>query len=197
VPRRDVSVFVARQMQGLKDKRVAERLAKVWGQVQPASSQRAALTTKYKAILTDDALTKADLSKGRQLYVKNCASCHKLYDDGGDIGPPLTGSQRTNLDYILENVLDPSAVVPNEYKVTTIDLLNGRRINGIIKAETDKSLTVQTTNETLLIPKDEIEARSASKMSMMPDGVFDKLSEQEVKDLVAYLRAKQQVPLPR
>jgi putative membrane-bound dehydrogenase-like protein len=197
IPRRDVSEFVARQMQGLKDKRVADRLAKVWGQVQPASSQRAALTTKYKAILTDDAIAKADLSKGRQLYIKNCAACHKLYDDGGDIGPPLTGSQRHNLDYILENVLDPSAVVPREYQVTTIDLKNERRINGIIKAETDKSLTVQTTNETLLIPKDEIESRSASKMSMMPDGIFDKLSKQEVKDLVAYLRGKQQVPLPK
>ena len=83
VPRRDVSAFVARQMQGLKDRRVGERLAKVWGKLQPASAQRAALTAKYKAILTDDALARADLSKGRQMFVKNCASCHKLYDDGG------------------------------------------------------------------------------------------------------------------
>lgn len=197
VPRRDVSVFVARQMQGSKDKRVVEKLAKVWGQIQSPSAQRAALTAKYKAILTEDALKNADLSKGRAMFVKNCASCHKLYDDGGDVGPALTGSQRANLDYILENVLDPSAVVPAEYRVTTIDLLNGRRINGIIKSETDKSLTVRTANETLVIPNDEIEARTPSKVSMMPDGIFDKLSEQEVRELVAYLRGKEQVPLPK
>jgi putative membrane-bound dehydrogenase-like protein len=197
IQRQDVSVFTARQMQGSKDKRVVEKLAKVWGQIQSPSAQRAALTAKYKAILTEDSLKKADPSKGRSHFVKNCAACHKLYDDGGDIGPPLTGSQRSNLDYILENVLDPSAVVPNEYKMTTVDLLNGRRINGIIKAETDKSLTVRTANETLVIPKDEIEARTPSKISMMPDGILDKLSEQEVRDLVAYLRGREQVPLPK
>ena len=197
VPRRDVSVFVARQMQGLKDKRVAERLAKVWGQLQPASGQRAALTAKYKASLTDDVLAKADLSRGRQVFVKNCASCHKLYDDGGDVGPSLTGSQRSNLDYILENVLDPSAVVPREYQVTVIDMQDGRRINGIIRTETDKSLTVVTANETHVMPKNEIESRTTSKVSMMPEGIFEKLNEQEVRELVAYLRGKQQVPLPK
>ena len=143
VPRRDVSAFIARQMQGLKDKRVVERLDKVWGKIQPASAQRMALTAKYKAILTDDALAKADPSKGRQMFVKNCASCHKLYDAGGDVGPALTGAQRSNLDYILENVLDPSAVVPNDYKVNVIQLLNGRLINGIVKSETDKAITVR------------------------------------------------------
>jgi putative heme-binding domain-containing protein len=197
VPRRDVSVFVARQMQGLKDKRVAERLTKVWGTLQPASAQRAALTAKYKAVLTDAALAKADQSKGRQVFAKTCASCHKLYDDGGDVGPALTGSQRANLDYILENVLDPSAVVPREYQVNVIQMSNGRVINGIIKAETDKSLTVRTANETILVPKEEIESRTVSKLSMMPEGIFDKLSEQEVRNLVAYLRGHQQVPLPK
>lgn len=197
VPRRDVSVFTARQMQGSKNRRVVEKLENVWGQIQSPSAQRANLTAKYKAILTDDALAKADLSKGRALFVKNCLACHKLYDDGGDVGPALTGSQRHNLDYLLENVIDPSAAMPNEYKMTTIDLLSGRRINGIIKSETDKSLTVRTANETLVIPKDEIEARNVSKISMMPDGIFDKLTEQEVRELVAYLRGKEQVPLPK
>jgi putative membrane-bound dehydrogenase-like protein len=197
VPRKDVSAFVARQMQGLKDKRVGERLGKVWGQLQPASKQRAALTAKYKAILTDDAIKTADLAKGRLAFVKNCAACHKLYDDGGDVGPALTGSQRSNLDYILENVLDPSAVVPREYQVNVIELRNGRVINGIIKVETDQALTVRTTNETIVVPKGEIESRTVSKLSMMPEGIFDKLTDREVRDLVAYLRGREQVPLPK
>ena len=64
-------------------------------------------------------------------------------------------------------------------------------------AETEKALTVRTANESIVIPKDEIESRTVSKMSMMPEGLFDKLSDQEVRDLVAYLRGKQQVPLPK
>lgn len=197
VHRQDVSAFVARQMQGLKNKRVAERLATVWGTIQPASAQRAALTKKYKAVLTDGALRAADPSKGRQLYVKNCAACHKLYNEGGDVGPALTGSQRASLDYILENVLDPSAVVPREYQVTVIEMQNGRVINGIVRAETDKAVTVRTANETIVVPKDEIESRAASKVSMMPEGIFEKLTDPEVRDLVAYLRGREQVPLPR
>jgi putative heme-binding domain-containing protein len=192
-----VSAFVARQMQGLTDRRVGERLAKVWGQLQPASARRATLTAKYKAILTDGALARADLSKGRQLFVQNCASCHKLYDEGGDVGPGLTGSQRSNVDYLLENVLDPSAVVPREYQVNVVQMQDGRVVNGIIKAETDKALTVRTANETLVLPKSEIESRAESKLSMMPEGIFEKLADQEVRDLVAYLRGKHQVPLPR
>jgi putative heme-binding domain-containing protein len=197
VPRKDVSAFVARQMQGLKDKRVGDRLAKVWGTIQPASARRAELTAKYKAILTDDAMAKADKSHGRLMFMKNCASCHKLYDDGGDVGPGLTGSQRSNLDYLLENVLDPSAVVPNEYKMSILQLQNGRTINGIITHETDKALTVRTANESIVVPKDEIETRTASKLSLMPEGILEKLTDTEVRDLIAYLRGREQVALPK
>lgn len=196
VKRSDVSVFVARQMQGLKDKRIGERLTKVWGQIQPASAQRGALISKYKNVLTESSLEKASQSNGRAIYAKNCAACHKLYDDGGNIGPALTGAQRSSIDYILENVLDPSAVVPREYQVVVIDLNNGRRINGIVKSETEKSVTVQTSNELLVLPKSEIDSRQSSKLSMMPEGIFEKLTNQEVIDLVAYLRGRQQVPLP-
>ena len=105
-------------------------------------------------------------------------------------GPGLTGSQRSNLDYILENVLDPSAVVPREYQVNVIQLQDGRVINGIIKAETDKAITVRTANETIVVPKAEIESRAVSKLSMMPEGIFEKMTEQEVRDLVAYLRGQ-------
>jgi putative heme-binding domain-containing protein len=196
VPRRDVSVFVARQMQGLKDERIGKRLAEVWGQLQPASARRAELTAKYKALLSDDQLAKAELSHGRQLFAKNCASCHKLYDDGGDVGPGLTGSQRSNLDYLLENILDPSAVMPNEYKMTVLQLDSGRTINGIVTQETDKAVTVRTANETIVVPQDEIEERMVSKLSIMPEGILDKLTDNEVRDLIAYLRGKEQSPLP-
>jgi putative membrane-bound dehydrogenase-like protein len=196
IPRRDVSVFVARQMNGIGDKRVSQRLAEVWGQLQPASARRTELTARYQKILTDDQLSKADLSNGRLMFAKNCASCHRLYDDGGDAGPGLTGSQRSNLDYLLENILDPSAVVPNEYKMTVLQLDSGRTINGIITKETDSALTVRTANETLVVPKNEIDLRMASNLSIMPEGILEKLTDNEVQDLVAYLRSKEQTPLP-
>src|SRR5207302_5972630 len=93
VARTDISPVVARQLLSLKNKQVSEKLAKVWGTIRPASKDRAALTAKYKAILTPDALKKADPAKGKLVFAKTCATCHKLYGEGGAIGPDLTGGQ--------------------------------------------------------------------------------------------------------
>ncbi len=152
---------------------------------------------KYKRELSADVVMKADLNRGRLVFSKTCANCHRLFDDGGDVGPDLTGSQRANLEYVLENVLDPSAVVAREYQMVVLNLNSGRVLNGIVKQENDKALTLRTEKETIVVPKDEIEKRTVSKMSMMPDGLLDKLTPEEVRDLVGYLASPQQVPLPK
>lgn len=187
VPRRDVSAFTVRQMLALKDRAVSERLAKVWGVLRPASQEKAEQMKRYRALLTPEALAKADRSLGRTVYNRTCASCHVLFGEGGKVGPELTGSQRTNLDYVLENILDPSAVVPRDYLVTLLTLKDGRVISGIIKEEGDKVVTVQTPNELLRLPVGDIEERKQSNVSLMPEGQLASLSDDEVRALVAYL----------
>ena len=114
-----------------------------------------------------------------------------MYGEGGDIGPELTGSNRDNLDYVLENVLDPSASVGNDYKLVNVATTDGRLISGIIKERTDAALILRTPNDLVVIPKDEIEAEKPSTASMMPEGLFGTLTDDEVRDLVAYLAARQ------
>jgi putative membrane-bound dehydrogenase-like protein len=196
VPRADVSAFTVRQMLALKNPQVTNRVEQVWGKVRPPGKERAAAIARYKAALTPETLKKADLANGRALYAKHCGSCHRMFGEGGDIGPELTGSQRANLDYVLENVLDPSAVVPREYQVSIVTTAGGRVLTGIIKSETPQAITVQTQNEQVIVPKDEIESRAASPLSMMPEGLLDPLRMDEVRDLVAYLASPVQVPLP-
>jgi putative membrane-bound dehydrogenase-like protein len=196
VPRRDLSAYTARQMQALKSKEVTDRLLKVWGTVRTTSKERAAQMARYKALLTPDSLQAANLPRGRALFEQNCATCHKLFGEGAAIGPELTGSQRANLDYILENVLDPSAAVPSEYRVTELELTSGRLVSGIVVQETPRAVTVQTPTERLTVPAGDIAARTQSPVSMMPDGIFDKLTAEEVRDLVAYLASPRQVPRP-
>lgn len=197
VPRSDISAGMLRQLQALSDKKVAEKLASIWGTIRPAAEDKKELAGKYKSLLTSETLAKADLTKGRGLFVKNCASCHRLFGEGGQMGPDLTGSQRTNLDYILENALDPSAVVPRDYQVTTFLLDNGRVVQGIVLRETVQAVNVQTPNEILTIPVTTIEERKPSKLSMMPEGIFQRLSDEEVRDLVGYLASPQQVSQPK
>lgn len=197
VPRADVPVTTARQLLALNDKAISAQLEKVWGKIAPASKERAALTKKWKEYLTDETLAKADSGRGRILFVKNCAACHKMYGEGNAVGPELTGSQRSNLEYVLENVLDPSAVVPNEYRMINFVLVDDRVVSGIILKETKEALTVRTSNETVVLPTSDIASRKQTNLSIMPDGLFDQMKPDEVRDLVAYLRSKEQVPIPK
>ena len=196
VPRGDVSVVAARQVLALNDKPLADRLGKVWGTIRPASQDRAAAIKKWKGVLTADALKAADTSKGRALFVQHCASCHRMFGEGGDTAPDLTGSQRANLDYVLENVLDPNAVVPREYQVTNFTLTDGRLVSGVILRETPDGATVRTVNDTVTVAKGDVETRKPTTQSLMPEGLLDRLKPEEARDLVAYLAASQQVPLP-
>jgi putative heme-binding domain-containing protein len=196
IPRSDISAGMLRQLQALNHESVGKKLADIWGTIRPAAEDKKELAAKYKSLLTTEVLAKANLQQGRGLFVKNCSSCHRLFDEGGKMGPELTGSQRTNLDYVLENALDPSAVVPREYQVTTFLLDNGRVVQGIVLRETVQAVNVQTPNEVLTIPLASIEERKPSKLSMMPEGIFQRLSDDEVRDLVGYLPSPQQVTLP-
>jgi putative heme-binding domain-containing protein len=197
VPRTDVSAFTVRQMQALKDKAVNERITKMWGVVRRTSADKRAQMSEYQALLTPAYLNEADRSRGRLLFRQTCASCHVLFGQGGQVGPELTGSQRMNLDYLLENILDPSALVPSEYQVTVLVLKDGRVIAGIVKSDADKVLKVQTEKELLLVPAGDVEERQKSSQSMMPEGLLAKLKSEEVRDLIAYLRSPEQVPLPK
>jgi putative membrane-bound dehydrogenase-like protein len=196
IPRQDVSALTIRQLQSLADERVNLRLTKVWGAIRRASADKQAKAEQLKSQLTADALQAADLSHGRLVFAKNCATCHKLFGEGISLAPDLTGGQRHNLDYVLDNVLDPSAIVPREYKVHVLRLIDGRVVQGVITSESPLGLTMQTANDTVHVPTSEIEARKESPLSMMPEGLFDRLAADEIRDLVAYLASPQQVPLP-
>jgi putative membrane-bound dehydrogenase-like protein len=196
IPRQDISALTVRQLQAINDERVNQRLTAVWGTIRRASADKQAKAEQFKSALTADVLKLADLSHGHAVFAKICASCHVLFGEGSKIGPDLTGGQRHNLEYVLDNVLDPSAIVPREYKVHVLRLADGRVLQGVIAAENPLTLTIQTANETISVPTSEIEARKESPLSMMPEGMFDRLSPEEIRDLVAYLASPEQVPLP-
>jgi putative membrane-bound dehydrogenase-like protein len=197
IPKADITAFTARQITVHKDAALLKKLASVWGEVKPASATRTAQIKRYKELLTPDAMKSADASSGRAIFTRNCATCHKLFGEGQAVGPELTGAQRGNLDYILENVVDPSAVVANEYKMHEFQLLDGRVVTGIVKRETPQAVTVRTVNEELVIVVKDIEKRKPTQNSVMPEGLFDAMKPEEVRDLVAYLMGREQVPLPK
>jgi putative membrane-bound dehydrogenase-like protein len=196
VPRADVTPFHARQIRSFNDPALTAKLTQVWGQLRESDGDAAKTIAGYKAKLTPDVLAKADLNQGRRTFTQVCGVCHTLYGEGGKVGPDLTGSGRANLDYLLENVVDPSAVVAAEYRVTDITLKDGRLVSGIVKAQSDRTLTIRQLNEETTVDRADIVKQIPSRLSMMPEGLLQALTQTQVRDLVAYLMHPTQVPLP-
>jgi putative heme-binding domain-containing protein len=196
VPVKDVTAYSARQLNNLGDAEVSAQLKKVWGDLRPSSEDKKKVIARFKAELTPEVLMKADPQAGRLVFQKSCQQCHKLYGTGATIGPELTGSNRANLDYILENAIDPSAVIGRDYRLTNILLEDGRVLSGILVEETERSLTVQTINQRLVLDKAEIDEMQPSSVSMMPEGQLEKMQPLEVRNLLSYLATKGQVPFP-
>jgi putative membrane-bound dehydrogenase-like protein len=186
---REVTPYVARQLQALNDPKVTDRMQSLLGEIRPVDEDKAGQIEHYKEFLIPEALAEADLAKGRQLYLLSCAPCHVLFDEGNPLGPELTGSQRANLDYILENVIDPNAVVWNQYRATYFETADDRLISGVVLEENESTVTIQTQTAIIVLPQEDIITRTISSLSIMPEGLFDALEEQEVIDLVAYLQS--------
>ncbi|MCA8995347.1 MAG: c-type cytochrome, partial [Planctomycetaceae bacterium] len=197
ISRDEITAYTARQILNLGDKELQDRLTRVWGNLRETSAEKLAMIQDLKTGLTPETLKDAHPSQGRLLFQKNCANCHRMFDAGGAVGPNLTGAQRTNLDYLLENIIDPSATVSRDFQMSVVATDSGRVITGLVVGENEAVLTIQTLNEKVTVPLEEIEERATVRTSLMPDGMLNKMSFEEIRDLISYLSGPEQVPLPK
>ena len=196
VPRPDVTADLVRQLRSVKDEAIQEQVAKLFGTAREVSSDKKAEIEKYRRIYYSGGSQPGNASPGRVVYNKVCAQCHKLFDYGGNVGPDITGAARSDLNYLLETIIDPNAVIPNEYRAANIETRDGRSLTGIIKRQDDNVVVLQTANELITLPRNEIEDLRQSELSMMPEELLAPLTDQEVRDLIYYLTRVGQVPLP-
>lgn len=195
IPSKDLTADLVRQLQFHKDKEIDSQLASVWGTARVSAADKLALIEEYKNLIQSTEHGSPDQELGRAIFAKTCMKCHQLYGVGYKIGPDLTGSNRSNLDYLLNNIVDPSSVMAKEYSPTLIATLDGRLITGLVKEENEKSITLQTADSIVTVPKEEIENRGLSKQSMMPDDQLKQFKPHEIRSLFAYLRGKAQTPI--
>ena len=184
IPRSDVPAYAARQLRRV----VGTPFTEVWGPVEQVASEERAFA-RYRGLLNDATLARANTATGKAVYQRTCGACHKLYGEGGTIGPDLTGSNRTNLEYLLFNVLNPNGEVQDAYKAIVITTRDGRTFSGTLAGETERQVTLRVVDrDAIVINKADIQSREATSVSMMPVGLFDPLTDREVIDLVGYLR---------
>lgn len=194
IPSTDVPAEVVRQLRGFNDPKLMARVTEVWGRLRDTPADRKQLIQQMRDVAIPST-PPPDLTHGRAIFAKTCQQCHTLYGTGSNVGPDITGANRRDIDYLLENILDPSAVIPKEYTATRLTLNSGRVLLGLVKQETPTALTFVTAEETLTIPVSDIETRQPSDVSMMPDDLLKNLSAQEIRALIAYLRHESQVPM--
>ncbi|MCD6049303.1 MAG: Cytochrome c [Verrucomicrobia bacterium] len=196
VSKDDLSAFHARQIRSFNDEKLNQQLGEVWGVIRDSDADKKKLMAEWKAKLTPASLGSANKSAGREVYNLICANCHKLYGEGGIVGPDLTGAGRDNIDFLLENIIDPSGVVNADFRMSVVELKDGRTLNGVIRSKNARTLSVQTMTELLTIEQTEVDKLTESTLSLMPEGLVEALTEQQVRDLIAYLMNRSQVPLP-
>ncbi len=184
-----LSPFLARQMEAQQNAEVSALLKEVWGDLNAPKADLEPRKAKFRALLTPAALAKADPAQGKALYAAVCGTCHTLFGQGAKVGPDLTGSNRTNLEYLLDNVLDPNAVIGKDYQLNIFELADGRLASGIIKDETAAAWKVAMPGGLeQLITKAEVKKRTVSPVSTMPEGLFDALPPEQLVHLVAWLQ---------
>ena len=189
LPKKDVPAYTARQLRRV----VGSGFVEVWGPIDHVAFDDKAYT-KYRALLTEKSLNTADAQKGKMIYTNTCGPCHTLYGQGGAIGPDLTGSNRTNVDYLLGNILDPSGEIQDDYKMVVVTTRDGRTYVGNVAKETDRQLTLRVVGQdAVVVNKSDIQSREVTPTSMMPTGLLEPLSDREVLDLVGYLRTREAV----
>jgi len=187
LPRDVLNAFHARQIKSLDAPDLLSQLSEVWGEVKESSDEKKKLLADYKERFDKGALGRADLELGRQTFKTVCGNCHMLLGEGGKIGPDLTGGNRRNLDYLLENIVAPNAIVPEAYRISIIETDDGRILTGVIVEKNNNALVLQTSLEKMSVPLSEVVATKESPNSLMPEGILTALSDQQAKALMAFL----------
>ncbi len=182
----DVPDQVARRFKQLNNPKISTTADNYWPNVKlSTSSEKNDAIAKYSKLIKSGS---GDIKKGRILYLANCGYCHRLFNEGGNIGPELTGYERSNLNYFLLNVVNPNADIREGYGLQRIITKDGRTLEGKLIASNGDTHTIQTqAGKEIILSVNQINEMKALPVSIMPERILDRLNEQEVKDLFAYI----------
>ncbi len=181
---------IAEKLMLLGDAAINTSVIRLWGPLKPASTaEHHARIARFAAVIREG----SGIPKpGKKIFEQQCARCHSLFGRGGKLGPDLTTYRRDDLDTMLLNIVNPSAEVREGFVGSVVAITDGRILSGVI-IEQDKNVVVlrEADGHDATLDRTSIDAMSPSKKSLMPEGLLDTLTPQQVRDLFAYLRSTQ------
>ena len=173
-----------------------------WGKLH--GSARVARTTDFPPILTAAEVRQleekfwryrqlasrpGDAARGRQVFAKHCLTCHSVGNEGGQIGPTLSGAGAMSTEALLRSLLTPSAAVESGYRLYRVELRNGILLEGFLVRQDENELVLRRPGEQdRRIAMSEVYRSGFARRSVMPDGLLEAMTAEEVADLFSYLR---------
>ncbi len=188
VAAKEVPVDQVRQIALHRDPQLDRLVEKLWGKIQPESE--GVKRARIGGIVSILGQAKGEPVRGHELFLKTCAVCHTLFGEGNNIGPELTGTDRKNRDFLLTNIVDPSAFIRAEYVSYNVEMKDGRALNGLMAESTPATVTLlDANNKRTVLNRTELKDLDASAVSLMPEGLLDTLEPQQIRDLISYLQS--------
>jgi putative membrane-bound dehydrogenase-like protein len=180
---REIDPVRSRQWIGHPDAKVREKAKALLSGNIPAARDK--VLAEYRS----SAEKEGDPHKGKLVFAKNCATCHKVADVGMDVGPDISDTRTKTKAALLSDILNPNQAIDNNYVGYIIHLKNGKTSTGMIRASNSSSITiVRAENQTEVIPQDQIEELQSTGQSLMPDGLEKNVSIEEMTDLLRFLK---------
>lgn len=169
-----------------KDATLVERVKAIRGTVRegrnPAREEVVAEMRDYLRV------TPGDPYVGHVVFQNLCGQCHKIYGEGQEVGPDLTGVGRSDFDQLLTNVFDPNQVIGSSYQATTVVTREGRVLTGLLAEDNPKRVVLKLQGgKQEIIPRPDVEAVKISELSLMPEDVETQLTRAEWADLFSFL----------
>jgi len=178
----DVGIARLRLLAAQKQPAIAERAKKL---IEKAGlGRRHDVVEAYRHALT----LEGDIQRGRKIFRKICAACHRLEGEGHEIAPNLATMQNRGPETIFVNVLDPNREVNPQFVNYAVITTEGRTLTGIIAAETATSITLlraEDQHDTVL--RIQIDEMQSTGLSLMPEGLEKEIDQQAMADLISYL----------
>ena len=187
IKKSEVPLDIIRQFKLLQDDHINMIVNELWPEVKISTSkEKTAAVLKITEALSGG---KGNVESGKVLYTNYCATCHKLNNEGGEIGPDLSGYDRSNTNYMVLNIVDPNADIREGYVNYVIKKKDGQVIVGTLKDRSEDKVVIQPLGgDAVTLSKGEIDVMEAQKTSLMPERITESMTAQEIRDLFAYLR---------
>ncbi len=190
VPVKHFTVDIVRQLSQHKDPEIDAAIEKHWRGllVTGPTPEKKKEAERIKAVIKTGL---GDAAKGKIQFTARCAICHVLFAEGGKIGPDLTGYDRANADFWLDNLFTPSLEIREGFGAYIVKTKSGQILMGLMDAQDASGIVIKDMagNKTAIKQAD-IEKLEASPISLMPEGLTTGMSDADLKDFFGYLMKK-------